>query len=75
MARKDPERPQVRRPSPTLHRGLDAKSLEQIGDSLKAHYDDLVRAPVPKKFLDLLDQLEAQPNSTPDGAGDEPGPG
>ena len=30
-----------------------------IGKALKAHYDDLVDAPVPSKFLDLLAQLES----------------
>ena len=31
-------------------RGLDSRSQEAIGRALKAHYDDLVRAPVPSKF-------------------------
>jgi hypothetical protein len=39
---------------------LDAKVQESIGRSLKAHYDDLVNAPIPDKFLVLLAQLEAQ---------------
>lgn len=38
---------------------LDAKVQESIGRSLKAHYDDIVNAPVPDKFLVLLAQLEA----------------
>lgn len=29
-----------------------------IGKALKAHYDDLVEAPIPTKFMDLLAQLE-----------------
>ena len=46
-------------------RGLDARSLERIGSSLKAHYEDLVRTPIPDKFLELLDQLEAnEPTSS-----------
>jgi Anti-sigma factor NepR len=37
---------------------LDQKVLDTIGRALKAHYDDLVHAPLPQKFLDLLAQLE-----------------
>lgn len=37
---------------------LDPKVLDTIGRALKAHYDDLVHAPLPDKFLDLLAQLE-----------------
>ncbi|MBV8105119.1 MAG: hypothetical protein JO223_10945 [Hyphomicrobiales bacterium] len=44
-------------------RGLDARSQEAIGRALKAHYDDLVRAPVPDKFMELLDRLEAREQS------------
>jgi hypothetical protein len=29
-----------------------------IGRSLKAHYDDLIHAPVPDKFIELLAKLE-----------------
>ena len=39
---------------------LDPKVLETIGRALKAHYDDLVHAPVPEKLLDLLARLEAE---------------
>ena len=44
-------------------RGLDSRSQEAIGRALKAHYDDLVRAPVPDKFMELLDRLEAREQS------------
>jgi hypothetical protein len=54
-------------------RGLDARSQEAIGRSLKAHYEDLVRAPVPDKFLEMLDRLEAAEESKPKGAADESG--
>lgn len=37
---------------------LDPRVQESIGRSLKAHYDDLVNAPVPDRFLVLLAQLE-----------------
>jgi Anti-sigma factor NepR len=39
---------------------LDPKVLETIGRALKAHYDDLVHAPLPEKFLDLLARLEEE---------------
>ena len=39
---------------------LDPKVLETIGRALKAHYDDLVHAPLPDKFLDLLARLEEE---------------
>jgi len=38
---------------------LDPKVLEAIGGALKAHYDDLLHEPLPAKFLELLDRLEA----------------
>ena len=38
---------------------LGAQFGMMIGKALKAHYDDLVEAPVPSKFLDLLAQLES----------------
>ncbi|MEZ2410085.1 hypothetical protein GGC47_005238 [Bosea sp. OAE752] len=38
---------------------LDPRVQESIGRSLKAHYDDIVNAPIPDKFLVLLAQLEA----------------
>ncbi len=39
---------------------LDSKVLETIGRALKAHYDDLVHAPLPEKLLDLLARLEKE---------------
>ncbi len=39
---------------------LDPKVLDTIGRALKAHYDDLVHAPLPQKFLALLARLEEQ---------------
>ncbi len=47
---------------------MDPKVQESIGRSLKAHYDDLINAPVPDKFLVLLAQLEAK--ETRSAAGD-----
>jgi Anti-sigma factor NepR len=39
---------------------LDQKIQDAIGRSLKAHYDDLVSAPVPDRLLTLLAELEAK---------------
>ena len=39
---------------------LDPKVQEALGRSLKAHYDDLIKAPIPDKFLVLLAELEAK---------------
>lgn len=47
--------------SPSVYeRPLDAKIQEALGRSLRAHYDDIVRAPIPDKFLVLLAELEAK---------------
>lgn len=42
---------------------LDPKIQDAIGRSLKAHYDDLINAPIPDKFLVLLAELEAKERS------------
>ena len=39
---------------------LDTRALDAIGQALKAHYDDLVYAPLPDKFTELLARLEAE---------------
>ena len=73
MARKDPDRPQDGLVNHSSRRALDARSLQQIGASLKAHYENLVQAPVPKKFLELLDRLEAKEHdSNVAGGSDKP---
>ena len=54
-------------------RALDSRSQEAIGRSLREHYEDLVRAPVPGKFLELLDRLEAREQSKSQGGENEPG--
>ncbi len=64
-----PERDEVDTEFETL---LDPKVQESIGRSLKAHYDDLINAPIPDKFLVLLAQLEASERSLPvEGESDE----
>ncbi len=40
--------------------GLDARLQAKIGQTLKAMYDEVAKAPVPDKFLDLLNKLEVQ---------------
>jgi hypothetical protein len=38
---------------------LDARVQGLLGRALQSHYDDLVNAPVPDRFLMLLAELEA----------------
>lgn len=48
---------------------LDTKALDAIGQALKAHYDDLVYAPLPDKFTELLARLEAEEKRSAIGPG------
>lgn len=49
----------------------DPKATEAIGRALEAHYADLVQAPLPDKFLDLLARLEnGDQGSKPKGRSD-----
>jgi hypothetical protein len=50
---------------------LDPKVQESIGRSLKAHYDDIINAPIPDKFMVLLAQLEAQERRAAAGEGSD----
>ena len=38
----------------------DPNAAEAIGRALEAHYADLIQAPLPDKFLDLLARLESR---------------
>ena len=49
--------PEAARAEPDDETMLDLRVQESIGRSLKAHYDDLLNAPVPDRFLVLLAQL------------------
>jgi Anti-sigma factor NepR len=40
--------------------GLDARLQAKIGQTLKAMFDEVAKAPIPDKFLDLLNKLEVQ---------------
>ena len=49
----------------------DPKAVEAIGRALTAHYVDLVQAPLPDKFAELLARLErADKAPAPQGRGD-----
>jgi Anti-sigma factor NepR len=39
---------------------LDARTKGLLGRALQSHYDDLVKEPIPDRFLVLLAQLEAK---------------
>lgn len=47
--------------------GLDSKSMEAIGKALRAHYDDLVKAPLPDRFNELISRLGAEDVAAPEG--------
>jgi hypothetical protein len=38
----------------------EAKIQEVLGSAFRAYADDIVKAPVPDKFLELLSQLESR---------------
>lgn len=40
--------------------GLDARLQVQIGNKLKAMFDEVASEPVPDKFIELLKKLDAQ---------------
>jgi hypothetical protein len=48
--------PASRKPAPEL----DVRIQHAIGRSLQAHYNDLLSAPIPDRFLALLAELEAK---------------
>jgi Anti-sigma factor NepR len=53
--------------------GVDPKAAEAIGRALKAHYDDLVQAPLPDRFRELIASLDAADEATPKGGTNAPG--
>jgi hypothetical protein len=55
--------------SPSDDPPLDAKVLDALGRALTAHYEDVVRAPLPDRFLDLLDDLEKKERKARPGGG------
>ena len=49
----------------------DPKAALAIGRALKAHYADLVQAPLPEKFVELLARFDVADRATePKGGGD-----
>jgi len=48
---------------------LDAKVLDALGRALTAHYEDVVRAPLPDRLLALLEDLEKQERKVRPGGG------
>ena len=47
---------------------LGADPLDAIGRALRAHYDDLLREPLPPRFEELLSRLEAAAPDDPQAA-------
>ena len=45
-------------PAPDVPAESGAEAVQAIGRALEAHYADLVQAPLPDKFLQLLARLE-----------------
>lgn len=54
------------RASPTHLRKADPAVHAALGARLRAYYAEMAQEPVPNRFLDLLDQLDAQPPKSPD---------
>ena len=50
---------------------LDPQVQEFVSRSLQAHYESIVQAPVPDRFLTLLAQLEDQEKKTSEAKNDE----
>lgn len=60
---KNPDKGPDRSPNEPLskrHVELDPKVQVALGEALQAHYDDLVKSPIPDRFLVLLAELEAK---------------
>ncbi|WP_448949946.1 NepR family anti-sigma factor [Labrys neptuniae] len=51
--------------------GLDPQIRDYVARSLQAHYESIVRAPVPDRFLTLLAELEEQEKKAGEGKDDE----
>jgi hypothetical protein len=53
--------------------GLDPKAMEAIGQALKVHYDDLVKAPLPDRLHELIASLDAADETAPQGGANASG--
>ena len=63
--------PEAAKAEPDDEMMFDPRVQESIGRSLKAHYDDLINAPVPDRFLVLLAQLEDTERRLKSGGGSD----
>ena len=50
---------------------LNDLAVSQIGKKLRAQFDDVVNEPVPDRFVELLNQLEAAQKKSAKDGGDE----
>ncbi|MBP0579895.1 hypothetical protein J8I29_11300 [Labrys sp. LIt4] len=50
---------------------LDPQIRDYVARSLQAHYESIIRAPVPDRFLTLLAELEEQEKKAGEGKDDE----
>ncbi len=49
-------------PSSSSTPGMDGKLQAQLGQTLKAMFDQVAQAPMPEKFLELLNKLDVEEN-------------
>lgn len=52
----------VETPSLSPTAGMDGKLQAQLGQTLKAMFDQVAQAPMPEKFLELLNKLDVKEN-------------
>ena len=57
---------EVHRPSPALVPQIQ----DHIGRQLRSIYDEILNQPVPDRFRDLMDRLDAPPDDAADGTGE-----
>jgi hypothetical protein len=63
-ARRDKADPKMRNIGGTVEGGkVDRRIQGEIGKQLRAVYEDVVKEPVPDRFLELLKQLEKSTGS------------
>jgi Anti-sigma factor NepR len=63
MQQDDPRRKNMSPFKSTPHADpapMDQRTKDVLGHALQSHYDDLVKAPIPDRFLVLLAQLDAK---------------
>jgi hypothetical protein len=60
-------------PAPDSPGEAGSEAAQAIGRALEAHYANLIKAPLPKKFVELLARLEQDPVSPTQGKRDAHG--